>query len=193
MAVIACSGAQPTARPSPSSLSHKLSTYAYAGYGDEITVITGARAARHRDSAPYMPVEIAVAYRGTGALRLTRESFALIDERGDRYRAAGPRELSAEYDFLDMDRSVLADLPAVARTAFVEYRYYPHKFTPTTSTSSGARTNLSRNTIQLPRFSYLTDFIYFPRPSTGVKGHRFTLLLEPQSLADTVIVVFSVN
>lgn len=189
----ACSRNIPASDASPVGLSYKISTYAYAEYGEEITLIVGTRAAGHRASAAYMPVEIGVAYRGDGALRLTRESFVLLDDEGNRYRMTEPRELLERYDFLGMDRSALAELPTVARTSFGAYRYYPHKFTPTRSTSIETRSDLTSNAIELPHFFYMTDFIYFPQPSTGIDGHRFTLLLEPEGQAEKLAVDFAVK
>lgn len=189
----ACSRNMPASDASPEGLSYKISTYAYAEYGEEITLVVGTRAAWLRADVEYMPIEIGVAYRGDGALRLTRESFALLDEEGNRYRMTEPRELFEQYDFLGVDRSALAELPTVARTSFGAYRYYPYKFTPTRSTSIETRSDLTSNAIELPHFFYITDFIYFPQPSTGVKGHKFTLLLEPEGQAEKLAVDFIVN
>ncbi|MFQ5702724.1 MAG: hypothetical protein ACE5HT_01745 [Gemmatimonadales bacterium] len=193
LAGAACSGHAPADDVSPVGLSYKISTYAYAEYGDDVTVIVGTRAARHRADALYMPVEIAVAYRGSGGIRITRESFTLLDEQRNRYAVVLSSELLTNYDFLEMDRSALAELPTVARTSFGAYRYYPDKFTPTRSRSARVPTDLTSNTIELPYFFYFTDFIYFPRSPTGVKGHRFTMLFESADLTEPMSVDFLVN
>ena len=80
----ACSRSIPASDAALAGLSYKISTFAYAEYGEQITLIVGTRAARHRAGEEYMPVEIGVAYRGDGALRLTRESFVLLDDEGNR-------------------------------------------------------------------------------------------------------------
>ncbi len=193
LAGAACSRTIPASDAAPVGLSYKISTYAYAEYGEEITLIVGTRAAGYRASAEYMPVEIGVAYRGDGAFRLTRESFVLVDEQGNRYRMTEPRELLEQYDFLAMDRSALSEMPTIARTSFGAYRYYSNKFTPARSTSIETRSDLTSNAIELPHFFYMTDFIYFPKPSTGIKGHKFTLLLESESPGEKLVVDFLVN
>ena len=34
------------------------------------------------------------------------------------------------------------------------------------------------DTVSLPRYGYLIDMIYFPAPTTGLKGHRFELTMS---------------
>lgn len=189
----ACSRNVPANHASPMDLSFKISTYAYAEYGDDITLIVGTRAAQHRAEADYMPVEIAVAYRGDGGLKMNRESFALLDEQRNSYRMTDPSELLERYDFLSMDRSALSEMSTVARTSFGAYQYYSDKFSPSRSGGTGTRADLVNNTIELPHFFYMTDFIYFPRPSTGIKGHKFTLLLQSERPAEKLAVDFMVK
>ncbi len=50
-----------------------------------------------------------------------------------------------------------------------------------------------RDVVYLPKFGYLIDYIYFPRPVTGIKDQRFELFLESQSLEQPVFVKFEVK
>ena len=60
-------------------LDRKLSTFAYIEQGKIATLIVGVRPARDKDGLPYMPLEIVVANNGLRQLRLTRESFELVE------------------------------------------------------------------------------------------------------------------
>jgi hypothetical protein len=50
-----------------------------------------------------------------------------------------------------------------------------------------------RDAMQLPKFGYLVDYIYFPRPVGGVKNQRFELFLNAPQLPDPVFVRFEVR
>jgi hypothetical protein len=50
-----------------------------------------------------------------------------------------------------------------------------------------------RERVTLPKFGYLIDTLYFPRPMTGVRGHRFEVHMDSESLEDPVFVKFEVR
>ena len=171
-------------------LDRKLSTFAWIERGDLVTLIVSTRAARYRDGANYIPLEISLANTGLRRLSLTRESFTLIDEEGNRYPCAGPSELLGDYEFLDLDRSpALADLGGVIFDRFAAFNRYPSNFSPTRTAS----TSVVRDRLVLPKFGYILDHIYFPKPKTGIKGHRFDLFVNSPELEDPVFVKFEVR
>jgi hypothetical protein len=173
-------------------LDRKLSTFAYIEEGDLVTFIVDTRSARNREQAPYMPLEIAVANRGVRQLTLTRESFTLVDQEGNRYPCAGPKELLEGYEFLDMDRS-LTELNEIVFNRFAAFTAYPSSFTPTRTVSANPFTsNLVRDSLTLPKFGYFIDYLYFPRPKTGVLNKRFDLFMQAPELKDPVFVKFAV-
>ena len=47
--------------------------------------------------------------------------------------------------------------------------------------------------VQLPRYGYLMDMIYFPMPVTGLKGHAFELTMTAPELPDPIFVKFEVK
>ena len=49
------------------------------------------------------------------------------------------------------------------------------------------------DTVELPRFGYILDMLYFPAPSTGLKGHKFELSMTAPELADPIFVKFEVK
>jgi hypothetical protein len=196
LVLAACGARQPIEGRSPDDLDRKLSTFAFIEQGDLVTFIVDTQAARYRDKSAFMPLEIAIANNGVKNLVIARESFELIDENGTRYPAASPRELYEGYDFLDVDRDQLAELESIVFGKFAAYTRYESKFSPT---HMSARDNslLSATTVRdmvsLPRFGYLLDFIYFPKPETGIKGHRFELFLDAQGVDNPIFLKFEVK
>ena len=157
-------------------LDEKLSTFAWKEDGNLIALIVDTKAARYVEEANYMPLEISVANRGLKELVLTRESFTLVDETGQKYPVVGPQELLQNYDFLDRDRQTLAELFGIVDQKFTTYTLYPSKLSP--SRTGGT----VRDQVTLPKFGYMVDFIYFPKPATGVKDHKFELQMSSPAL-----------
>jgi len=186
-----CAARQPVTGQDASDLDRKLSTYAWIEEGDLVTFIVGTRATRYREDSAYIPLEICISNNGLKRLILTRESFVLVDEQGNRYPAASPRELMEGYDFLDLDRERLAELSAIIYNKFAAYTQYGSKFSPTHSTAP-FRENLVRDMVSLPRFGYILDFLYFPHPAGQLKGQRLELFLESPDLPDPVFLKFVV-
>jgi len=173
-------------------LDRKLSTFAFIEDGDLVSFTVGTRSTRNREEGAYFPLEICVANRGLKQVSLTRESFTLVDQEGNRYPCAGPKELTEGYPFLDMDRS-LAELSDIVLTKFATFTRYPSKFSPTRQFSTrGVGSGLVHDSVNLPKFGYMIDFIYFPRPKTGVLNQRFELFMQAPELPDPVFVKFMV-
>lgn len=170
----------------------KLSTFAFIEEGSLVTFIVDTRSTRNREADAYIPLEIAVANRGVKQLTITRESFTLVDEQGNRYPCAGPKELQENYEFLDMDHG-LAELSDIVFNRFAAFTRHPSKFSPTRTLSPDPFvSNLVRDQLELPKFYYFIDFIYFPKPKTGVLNHKFDLFLQAPELQEPVFVKFAV-
>jgi len=170
----------------------KLSTFAFIEEGKLATFIVDARATQYREKESYFPVEIALANRGVKQLSLTRESFTLTDESGNRYPCASPKELLANYEFLDFDRN-LAELTEIVFNRFGAMTAYPSKFSPTRRPSRSGESTLVTDSVQLPKFGYILDMLYFPKPGTGLVGHKFELALSAPELTDPIFVKFEVK
>jgi hypothetical protein len=184
----ACATRQRIQGQEVSGLDRKLSTFAFIEEGDLVTFVVGTKAARYRDNTPYMPVEIALANTGVKTLLVTREGFTLVDEQGNRYPAASPTELINGYEFLDLDRESFSELNSILTSKFAAYQRYPSKLSPTRELGPIVRDNVS-----LPKFGYFMDYVYFPKPATGIKGHKFDLFLASSTLPDPVFVKFAVE
>ena len=183
-----CASHQKITGEPTSALDRKLSTFAFIEEGNLVTFVVGTKAARDRDNSPFMPIEIAVANTGVKTLLVTRESFTLVDEQGNRYPAAAPNELIQGYEFLDLDREAFSELPSILTSKFAAYQRYPSKLSPTREIGSVVRDNVS-----LPKFGYFFDYVYFPKPSTGIRGHKFDLFLGSTTLPEPVFVKFAVE
>ena len=176
-----------------SGLDRKLSTFVWIEEGDIATLLVGTRATRYREKDAYIPVEISVANSGLKQLTLTRESFVLVDAEGNRYPAAGPKELLENYEFLDLDRR-LQEIEGVTFNKFATYTIYPSKFSPTRrNPTRPGESSLVRDSITVPKFGYLIDFVYFPRPTQGVMGRKFELFMSAPELENPIFVKFEVK
>jgi hypothetical protein len=142
-----------------------------------------------------MPLEIAIANTGVRTLPVTREGFTLIDEEGRRYPAASPSELMQGYDFLDLDRTAFSELGGILTSKFAVFQRYPSKLSPTRELGADQAfvSTVVRDDVSLPKFGYFIDYVYFPKPSGGIKGHTFDLFLSSPALPDPVFVKFVVE
>ena len=173
-------------------LDRKLSTFAFIEEGDIVSFIVDTRATRYRENDAFIPLEICVANRGLKKLTLTRESFILFDDEGNRYHTASPRDLIEGYEWLDQDRN-LGELAGILFNRFGAFNRYPSSFSPTRLRprdpfSSG----IVRDRVSLPRFGFMIDFIYFPMPTTRVLNRRFELHMEATELPHAIFVKFVV-
>jgi len=188
----ACATRQPMTGQVAADVDRKLSTFAYIEEGKIATFIVDTRPTRYREKERYVPVEVAIANRGVKTMSLTRESFTLADENGNRYPCASPKELLANYDFLDLDRN-LAELNEIVFNRFGAMTEYPSKFSPTRRPTRTGESTVITDSVQLPRYGYLLDMLYFPMPTTGLKGHKFELAMTAPELTDPIFVKFEVK
>jgi hypothetical protein len=187
-----CASRQPMTGQIAADVDRKLSTFAYIEEGKLVTFIVDTRPTRYREAERYVPIEIAIANQGVKQLSLTRESFTLADENGNRYPCASPKELLSNYDFLDLDRN-LAELSEIVFNRFAAMTSYPSKFSPTRRPSRPGESSIVTENVQLPRFGYLMDMLYFPSPTTGLRGHKFELAMTAPELTDAIFVKFEVK
>jgi len=187
-----CATRQPMTGQVAPSVDRKLSTFAYIEEGKLATFIVDTRATRYRGKDNYIPIEIAIANMGVKQLTLTRESFTLTDDKGNRYPCASPKELLDNYDFLDLDRD-LEELEGIVFNRFGALTRYPSNFSPTRFAVRAGQSRVVIDRIQVPKFGYVLDMIYFPMPSTGLKGHTFELAMTAPELTDAIFVKFEVK
>ena len=150
------------------------------------------RATRYREKDNYIPIELAILNMGVKQLTLTRESFTLVDDKGNRYPCASPKELLDNYDFLDLDRD-FEELEGILFNRVGALTRYPCNFSPTHFAVREGQSRVVIDRIELPKFGYVFDMIYFPMPATGLKGHAFELAMTAPELTDAIFVKFEVK
>jgi hypothetical protein len=187
-----CATRQPMTGQVAPSVDRKLSTFAYIEEGKLVTFVVDTRATRYRGKDNYIPIEIAIMNMGVKQLTLTRESFTLVDDKGNRYPCASPKELLDNYDFLDLDRD-LEELEGIIYNRVGALTRYPCNFSPTHFAAREGQSRVVIDRIQLPKFGYVLDMIYFPMPATGLKDHTFELAMTAPELTDAIFVKFEVK
>jgi hypothetical protein len=188
LASAACARTPTSGGPAP-DLDRKLTAHSYFEEGDLVSFVVDTRATGIRAKDEFIPLEIAVANRGLRSLTLTRESFQLVDEGGRRYHVASPQDLMERYEFLDWDRR-LSELPGIVDQRFAVYTRYRSKLSPTREFDVSG---VVQDRTQIPQYGYVIDYIYFPRPESGVTNRRFELFMEAPELPDPVFVKFEVR
>jgi hypothetical protein len=172
--------------PSPGVLDPKLARSTFIEESELLALVVSTRPMRFRTDRPYVPLEIAVVNKGLESLTLTRESFALVDGEGRRYPLATREELSRLYGSTDVDRRLAEAEPFVANR-FSTYRRIPSNLTP------GFDDPIGRDRLFIPRFGYILDFVYFPRPEGALVGQPLELFVTAPELPDPVFTRFALE
>lgn len=177
------------ARRSPeraSTTDPKLAPSTYMEDGRLVALVVSTRAAEVRRSKTHFPLEIAVVNKGLAGLSISPESFVLVDDSGRRHPVAGREDLANRYGNTDIDRR-FSEAAGPVRAKFSQYLPVPSNMTP------GFDRGVARDHVSLPRFAYLLDFVYFPRPEGGAAGRTYELFLSAPELPDPVFVRFRIE
>ena len=168
-------------------LDYKLGPFTYMEEGKLVSLAVGTEATKDREKEKYIPLHFAFANRGAPTLTLTRESFTLQDENGKRYPLASLQEVNQSYGPSAMDRHFTTTFD-MFRTRLSTFELAESNFFP--ERSSG-RVVIDR--VEVPRFYYVLDFLYFPHPDEQVVGRRFELHVKPGGTPDEFFVKFLVG
>jgi len=171
----------------PGTLSPTLAPFVFKEEGDLVLMTVGVGAARMRDDQPFVPFEVWVANKGvTPYIQLDRESFYLMDTFGRRYGMAGVEEVRRLQGGVSLDRRMgSAEFNAFK---FDAYRFVDSAFFPNLGTGA----QVLHDRIEIPRFGYMRDTLYFPRPDGDLLGGIFELHLTAKQLPQEIFVVFEV-
>ncbi len=173
----------PADRPRPSE---RYSFSTYRERAGALTALVDGYPASLRAGDPYIPLPVAVGWSGPERLELTPESFRLVDGEGRAYPAASYREVLERYAKLTFDRSILRGRPMVIGQQFANYSPVPARFFPPVDFP----TRTAR--VELARFTWFQDVLYFPNPGAGLDG-VLSLLVSPRGAAEPVEVKFRVQ
>jgi hypothetical protein len=186
--LLAGCGGPPLVKPVPDArLDPSLAPQTWIEEGNLVALVVSTRAARGRLGEAYLPIEIAVVNKGLSVLTLTPESFVLVDARGARYPLASRSEIRSAYGgSVDADtRNVEA--ARIVPLKFESYRELDSNFAPSSQASAAI------DSIPLPIFTYVLDFLYFPRPADLRQGEPLELTVSSPELEDPVYVRFTVR
>ncbi|MEW5807045.1 MAG: hypothetical protein AB1756_06840 [Acidobacteriota bacterium] len=169
-------------------LDRTLDMFTYIEEGNLIALVASTYATRLREAEAYIPLEVSIANKGLANLTITRESFMLVDEEGNNYPLVPTKELLDNYEKQDFDRS-FAHIHKVVYSIFDAYTQVESNFEP----DRFGRRRIVIDKVELPKFSYLIDMLYFRKPKAGLKGKKFELFLTAQELEEPVFVKFMVE
>jgi len=171
----------------PGTLSPTLAPFVYKEEGDLVLMTVGVGAARFRDDQPFIPLEVWVANKGvTPYISINRESFYLVDTFGHRYAMAGVEEVRRLQGGLSIDRRMSsAEFNAFK---FDAYHLVTSSFFPNIASAA----EVLHDRVEIPRYGYVREMLYFPRPEGDLLGGIFELHLVGKELPQEIFVVFEV-
>jgi hypothetical protein len=170
-----------------SPLSTKLSTFNFKDEGSLVLLVVGTEAAQYNIQEKYFPLFVTLANKQEKTLHVTRESFSFEDSLGRRYSPLPVEIIQAEYHRGEFDRKLFRENYSFTATSVDRYTPIPSNFYP--SVTHG----IVNDNIQLPRFGYMNDVVYFPVPEQGIQGGPFHLSFKTPELEEGVVVTFSVG
>ncbi len=167
--------------------SKKLSTFNYKDEGSLVLIIVGTEAAQYNVRERYFPLFVTVANKQPAVLHVTRENFTFEDSLGRRYSPLPQEIIQSEYHRGGFDRRLFRENYSFIATSVDRYTPIPCNFYPS------IMRGIVHDDIQLPRFGYLSDVLYFPVPGQGIQGGPFRLYFKTPELAEGVVVTFYVG
>lgn len=167
--------------------SKKLSMFNFKDEGSLILLIVGVEAAQYNVREKYFPLFVTVANKGAATLHLTRESFTFEDSLGRRYSPLPLSVIQSEYHRGEFDRKMFRQNFSFIGTSVDRYTPFASNFYP--SVTRG----VVHDNLQLPRFGYMSDLLYFPIPEQGVSGGPFRLYFKTPELEEAVLVTFEIG
>ena len=182
------SGCASTPNPNVvSPFSTKLSTFNYKDEGTLVLLVVGVEAAQYNVREKYFPLFITVANKAASTLHVIPESFTFEDSLGHRYSPLPLTVIQEEYHRGEFDRKLFRQNYAFTGSSVDRYTPIPSNFYP--SITQG----VVNDNLQLPRFAYMTDLLYFPVPEQGVVGGPFHLYFKTPELEEAVVVTFEIG
>ncbi len=168
-------------------LDQKYDQFTYIVESDTVSVGVAAYVARFREKEDYMPLEIGIANKMLDKLTLKRNSFILIDEEGNQYSLTPVKELLENYHKQESDLQIV-HITQISRSLFGGLDQVQSNFQP-----GRVSDKLVTDKVELPKWYYMIDMLYFPRPATGIKGKKFTFRINTPELAQPIQVRFRVD
>ncbi|MBP7148420.1 MAG: hypothetical protein KBD01_12815 [Acidobacteria bacterium] len=183
--------------PQEPGLHPRLTRFTYLEEGKLVSFAVDTAATRKREDAPYVPFGIAVANMSLPRLTLTRESFTLVDDKGQRSSLATIQQARELAGLTVYDLRLSQDFFDVMFTRFSAWPFTQAVFFPVQSPAGGdpeiSRRGIVRERVELPVHSWTRDVIYFPHPEGQLMGRRYEMWLDTEELEDPIFVKFEVK
>lgn len=172
---------------SQEELDPKYDQFTYVVEIDTVSVGVTTYVARYREKEDYMPLEIGIANKTFDKLTLTRNSFILIDELGNEYSLIPVEELLKNYHKQEADLKI-AHITQISRSLFGGLTQVESNFQP-----GRVSDKLVMDRVELPKWYYMIDMLYFQHPDTGIKGKKFEFRINAPELEQPIQVRFRVD
>jgi len=170
-----------------SPYSTKLSTFNFKDEGKLILLVVGVEAAQYNVREKYFPLFITLANKGAATLHVTPESFAFEDSLSRKFSPLPLTVIQQEYHRAEFDRKLFQQNFSFVGTSVEPFTPIPSNFYP--SVTRG----VVNDNLQLPRFAYMSDLLYFPVPEQGIMGGPFRLYFKTPELDEAVVVTFEIG
>ncbi len=180
--------------PQEPGFSPRLTRFTYLEEGKLVTLAADMEATRKRDDQKFIPVSVGIANSGLPTLTLTRESFTLVDDKGNKYSLATVSEARSLASLQTYDVRIAVNFRDVFFTRFSTWPQIPMVFFPVQSSDPEfARRGIVRDRVEMPLRSWAWDILYFPHPQGSIKDRKFELWLDTPELEEPVFVRFAVK
>lgn len=165
VAALAAPAVLTSAASSAPGESERLSFATYRERARGITLLVDAYPASLHARDPFVPIPIALGSEGAREpIRITLESFELIDGRGNASAPAGYSQLVTGYEKRTFDESLFRVRPLSVGSQFGTSRRLASQFFP----APGRATRTT--SVELSPFTWFRDVIYFHTPKAGLGG-----------------------
>ena len=180
--------------PQEEGLHPRLTRFAYLEEGKLVSLAVDTEAARRRTDAEYIPLAVGIANLGLDRLVITRESFTLVDDEGNRYALASIKELRGSKPNVFYDFRLTAHFRGVFAQRFDLWPKMPAVFFPVPSAEpSFRRRGVVRDRVELSEKTWMEDVLYFPNPEGDLLDRRYELWLDTEQLENPVFVKFAIK
>lgn len=180
--------------PQEEGLHPRLTRFAYLEEGDLVSLAVDTEAARRRADREFIPLAVGVANIGLDRLVITRESFTLVDDEGNRYAMAGIREVRRSQPNTEYDFKLTSQFRGVYLNRFEVWPRMPAVFFPFPSLDPPFRgRGVARDRVELSKKTWMEDLLYFPHPEGDLLGRRYELQLDTEQLERPIFVKFAIE
>ncbi len=176
--------------PREEGLHPRLTPFSYIEEGKLISLGVDTAAARRRGDDEFIPFAIGIANIGQGRITLTRESFTLVDDQGRHYPLAGFREVRDAHAQPAMDFRLTEHFAGAFAGRFDAWPLVKMVFFPSVSIPSQG---ILTEDLQVPRYHWVYDMLYFPHPEGPLLGRKYEILFKTKELKHPIVIKFRIR